>query len=84
VLTPDKTVSRLFQGQRDYDRRDVEMTAPEDDERCGFCDSLVETGLSEEEVTCLQCARVVCGKCGVRQYLSNGDFVACLECVRRG
>ena len=62
------------------------MTTPDDDndERCAFCDSLIETGLSEEEATCLQCARVVCGKCGVRQYLSEGDFIACLECVHHG
>lgn len=58
------------------------MTSPEDDcERCSFCESLIEAGLAEEERTCLQCARSVCGKCGVRQYLSEGDFVACLECL---
>ena len=50
---------------------------------CSFCDSLIYTRLSEEDVTCLQCARIVCGKCGVKQYLSEGDFVACLECIHQ-
>lgn len=59
------------------------MTSPDNDnERCSFCESLIGSEIPEEERTCLQCARSVCGKCGVRQYLSAGDFVACLECVR--
>ena len=82
---PARTVSRLFEGQRNYQRRDVdvEMTVPNDANRCAFCESFVDEGLGEEERTCLQCTRTVCGKCGVRQYLSEGDYVACLECVQR-
>jgi len=82
-----KTVSRLFEGQRHFDRgdMDVEMTFTDrEDGRCTFCESPVDEGLGEEERTCLQCARTVCGKCGVRQYLSEGDYVACLECVQYG
>jgi hypothetical protein len=79
-------VSRLFEGQRHYERGDVdvEMIAADDVGRCAFCESSVDGGLGEEERTCLQCARIVCGKCGVRQYLSEGDYVACLECVQHG
>jgi len=77
-----KTVLRLFEGQRHLDRGelDVEMTLP-DETHCAFCDSSVDAGLPDEESSCLQCARTVCGKCGVRQYLLQGDYVACLECV---
>jgi len=81
-----KTVSRLFAGQRSYDRGDVdvEMTSP-DDGSCAFCEGTVDMGMGvPDEYLCLRCSRVVCGKCGVRQYLSEGDYVACLECIHAG
>ena len=69
-----------------YDRGDidVEMTLDTEGERCAFCDGVMDTGLPEMERMCLRCRRGVCGKCGVRQYLQDGDFVACLECVLDG
>jgi len=60
------------------------MTSPEDDGRCSFCERVIEGEVNEAERTCLQCGRSVCGQCGVRQYLHEGDFVACLECVQHG
>src|SRR5271156_4511094 len=81
-----KTESKLFEGQRHYDRGevDIQMTSPEDGGRCAFCDRVIEAEVTDEERTCLQCARSVCGQCGVRQYLHDGDFVLCLECVQHG
>jgi DNA-directed RNA polymerase subunit RPC12/RpoP len=80
-------VRELFQGQRNYDRGnvvDIEMSL-DDAGRCSFCETSVDTTrMAEEEYLCLACGRTVCGKCGVRQYLSEGDYVACLDCVHQG
>ena len=73
----------LFQGQWRFDHGnvDVAMTLPEEGGVCSFCESTIPEVLLEQEVSCLRCARSVCGKCGVRQYLSTGDYIICLECV---
>lgn len=55
-----------------------------DNIQCAFCECAVDENLLEDEYSCLRCARIVCSKCGVRQYLSEGDYVACLECVYQG
>lgn len=60
------------------------MTSAGDDGRCSFCDSPIDMSLLQEEVQCLHCERTVCGRCGIRQYLSEGDYVLCLECVHKG
>jgi hypothetical protein len=63
---------------------DVEMALDAEGETCAFCDTRVDSGVPEIETTCLRCRRGVCGKCGVRQYLPDGDYVACLECIHEG
>ena len=79
-------MSRLFEGQKNYERgdADVEMSLPDSNGRCSFCETPVDLDLLEEEITCLHCTRIVCGRCGVRQYLSEGDYVVCLECMHLG
>jgi hypothetical protein len=68
------------------DREDVdmEMVIEADEGNCDICEGNVDAGLLETERTCLRCGRGVCGKCGVRQYLHDGDYTACLECVHDG
>jgi hypothetical protein len=64
------------------DREDVDVEMGDgDDAKCDLCEGYVDAGLPETERTCLRCGRMVCGKCGVRQYLHDGDYAACLECV---
>jgi hypothetical protein len=84
-LMSAKTLAHFFQGQRDYGkaRGDVEMSCEVYEKICSFCDGPIDSRLALEETICLQCTREVCGKCSVRQYLSQGDFVACLECIHQ-
>lgn len=62
----------------------VDMTLDVEGDRCAFCEAVVDPGLPEMERMCTHCQRTVCGMCGVRQYLHDGDYIACLECVHDG
>jgi len=80
-----KTVRQLFQGQRNFDSGNVDIEMNMDDAgHCSFCETVVDMSAGEEEYLCMACGRTVCGKCGVRQYLSEGDYIACLDCVNQG
>jgi hypothetical protein len=63
---------------------DVEMVRDADEGSCDICEGNVDAGLVDTERTCLRCERRVCAKCCVRQYLHDGDYAACLECVHDG
>ena len=57
----------------------------DDADHCSFCEARIDTiAKGEEEYLCLGCERAVCGKCGILQYLSQGDYIACLDCVQQG
>ena len=81
-----KTVRELFQGQERYGRGEVDIEMTVDDAgHCSFCEASLDISTKgEEEYLCLSCGRTVCGKCGVMQYLSQGDYIACLDCVHQG